>query len=204
MSDDGETAEYPVLSDEPIVVPRPRRAVARVAIAYMLAILIVGASAAYIGATVGYNRSAERTDRRIATLERDLADRRAARARDDATRDAQVGRLRQLVCLFADRVQPRDAEVERARAEFGCTYTPPVPQAVPSAMPEPGPRGDGRQTPGQPGPAPSRSRSGGQPNPTPQPPANPPVQPQPPGPPDEPEPEPDDGLICLPILGCLL
>lgn len=209
---DEETSEIPtlapVLADEPVVLQRPRRAVARVAIAYMLAILIVGSAAAYIGATVGYDRASARTDRRIATLEGDLAERRATRDRENATRDAQVKRLRQLVCTFADRVHPRDAEVERVRAEFGCTGNP-TPQVAPSSLPSPPagagpanpgqpPRGDGRQNPGPPAGAGRDPPSGGQPNPAPQPPA------QQPDPPAEPEPEPDDGLICLPILGCLL
>ncbi len=190
MGDEEPTAEYVVLSDEPIVIPQPRRAVARVAIAYMVAILIVGASAAYIGATVGYDRAAARTDRRIGTLERDLAERRAARNAENATRDAQVRRLRELVCVFADRVQPRDVDVERVRAEFGCTGGP-APGAKPGAMP--GAPRDRRS----PSPTATAGRTF-QPEPAPQ----PPVTPQPPDPPDEPEP--DEPLLCLPIIGCLL
>ncbi len=190
----------PVLTDEPIVVPRPRRAVAKVAIAYMLAILIVGAASVYLG----YGLARRDLDRRLKAVERYQSERRDVRdeekRRADAERadtDARVQRLRQLVCVFADRL-PRDSEVEKVRAEYGCTGNP-APSTTPSSLPDPpgqpnvpGPRGG--QTPQQ--IPPPRS---GQPQPAPQPPA------QPPDPPDGPEPEPDDGgLICLPLLGCLL
>ncbi len=209
MGDDkGEsTAEFAVLTDEPIVVPQPRRAVARVAISFGLAILVVGASAAYIGATIGYDRASGKIDRRVAAIERYQDERRGARDSEKAQADAEraaakaeLARLRAAFCVLADRAQPRDAEIDRVRAEFGCTGGPlPVPSVTPTGLPLPEqPRGDGRQPPGPPAGS-GRAADGDQPNPVPQPPA------QPPNPPDEPEPEPepDDGLLCLPLLGCL-
>ncbi len=201
---DAGTAEYAVMTDEPVVVPKPRRAVARVAVAYAAAILIASSASAYIAATVAYDRSEANTDRRVVDLERDLAGRRAARDAEQrrvdeerAATDYNVERGRRAVCVLADRT-PRDETVEELRAEFGCTG--PAPAPAQSGAPNGTPPGAGPPSvPGRNGPAGPRG------------PAGPPGSAGPAGPP-QPQPQPppapprngDGGRICLPIIGCLL
>lgn len=193
------TGEYAVLADEPVVLEKPRRAVAKVAIAYMAAILIVGVSAIYIG----YGLARRDLDRRVAAIEQYQNERRDVRDQEkqdaDAEREAtaaRVERLKQIVCVFADRAQPRDEDVQRIRQEFGCTGEPVAPATPGALLPPPSP--GGRATPGPRTGTPRGGVPGTLPAPAPQP---PPAVP----PPAEPEPDDeDDGILCLPIIGCLL
>lgn len=101
---------------------------------FALAVVVIAAIAAYLGAAAGYDRAARHTDGRIAALERDLAERRAVRADQDAVRDAQARRLLVLACVLLDHSQPRDSQIEAWRAELGCTggpYVIPAPASGP-------------------------------------------------------------------------
>lgn len=204
MSGSEKTETYQVLSDEPgLLFHRPRRQLVQVLVLYALLPLICAAAGSYITYTLGSDRS----DRRIAALEKDLAERRAARAEMDAQlkqqveqRAAEDAQLRKDACVAFDRIQPRDAAMLDLRRRYGCTGNPkpavaPGPTSVPSGGSQPAgqrPAGGGPTAPRQPAPAPQ------------QPPAGPQEPQGPPGPPGQPAP-PDDGLtVCLPIVGCLL
>jgi hypothetical protein len=128
---DGETERlHPVATDQPgLILHRPLQKLRQIAIVYALLPLLCAA----LGAWVAYRLTEASTDRRIAALEQDLAQRRAARAEQDAARDRQLGELRLLVCIFADHSQPRDDQVEAVRARYGCTGGPyPEPQSPPA------------------------------------------------------------------------
>jgi hypothetical protein len=109
-----------------------------IAVLFALAVVAVVVIAGYVSASVGgehaYNRSSRHTDERIATLESDLAERRAANQRQNVQRDQQIGELRRLVCVFADHAQPRDEQVRQVRAKYGCNGGP-YPEPVTSPSP---------------------------------------------------------------------
>lgn len=127
---DPERRQYPVTSDEPVSLTRPRRAVRATAVAYALAIVICSATGSYVATVIAHERGSAHTDRRIARLETDLGQRRAAAAEANARRDQQIAETRRVVCVVFNRLQPRDAEVERVRAEFKCDQQPdPQPSA---------------------------------------------------------------------------
>jgi hypothetical protein len=88
---------------------------------FALAVVLLAAVISYTAAVIAVYRAERHTDERVAVLERDLQQRRAAAAEQNANRDAQIAELRRLVCLFADHAQPRDAAVEDVRARYGCT-----------------------------------------------------------------------------------
>jgi hypothetical protein len=98
-----------------------------VSIGFALSVVIIAAAASYAGGRLAYEQSAAHTDARIAVLEGDLSQRRAAsmaanRIRDAqaAQRDAQIAELRRLVCAFADHAQPQDADIQQIRAQYHC------------------------------------------------------------------------------------
>ncbi len=109
------------------------RAVA-VAVILAVALGVVAGATAY----VAQSRSNSHTDRRIERLEADLAERRKAAAEANARRDQQLAEVGRLVCAVFNRVQPRDAEVERIRAMYRCDQLP-QPQPSPSVLPSPRP-----------------------------------------------------------------
>ncbi|MGC4886716.1 hypothetical protein ACLQ2W_06145 [Micromonospora sp. DT227] len=179
-------------------------------LAVVTAFVLTNITSYLIGQAV--RADADRDSRaRLAALERDFAadleSRRKARDKDVARQDAELRQLRADACTLADRINPRDAAVQDLRRRYGCagggrpastaSATPNTPRATP------GPRRTGGNRPGQPG---------AQPGPAPRPPAGttaprPPASstPKPPPPPStSPPPAPDGGLICLPLLGCLL
>lgn len=88
---------------------------------FAVAVMLLSSVIAYTSAVIAVHRAEQHTDERVAVLERDLQQRRAAAAQQNANRDRQIGELRRLVCLFADHAQPRDAAVEEVRAAYGCT-----------------------------------------------------------------------------------
>lgn len=136
---DDETDQlHPVATDQPgLILHRPLRKLRQVAIVYALLPLLCAAVGAWIATQVAYGRAERHTDARIATLEQDLAQRRAANQQSNAERDRQIAELRRLVCILADHAQPRDDQVEQVRATYGCTGGPyPEPSAAPPAPSE--------------------------------------------------------------------
>lgn len=205
----------PVLSDEPLVGENLTRRLRIVLLAMLAAFLLTNITSYLIGQAV--RADADRDTRgRVSTLEdqvnADLAERRARRDAEVAEQDAKLRQLRDDLCVALDRVQPRDQAVLAARNRNGCTANP-APSRTGGTVGPAGSRGgaapSGGSTPG----AGSGSGSGPRvvPSPVPGPagPQGPPGRPGPTGPapsnPATPPPErPDDGLICLPLLGCIL
>jgi hypothetical protein len=106
------------------------------AVAYAIAIVFCSAMGSYIATVVAHERGSAHTDERIARLEGDLAVRRAAAAEANARRDQQLAEVGRLVCAVVNRVQPRDAEVERIRVQYRCDQQPqPSGSPAPSAAP---------------------------------------------------------------------
>ncbi|MGI5247758.1 hypothetical protein [Dactylosporangium sp. CA-139066] len=135
--DDETERLHPLATDQPgLILHRPVAKWRQIAIMYALLPLLCAGVGAWIATQVAYARAEAHTDRRIAALERDLAERRAANTSANAERDRQIAELRRLVCIFADHAQPRDAQVEEVRARYGCTGGPyPVPQSPPPSAP---------------------------------------------------------------------
>lgn len=186
----------PVLSDEPIVGEGLTRRLRIVLVAVLVAFLLTNVTSYLIGQAV--RAEADRDTRsRVAALEQqvngELAERKAKRDAERADVEAQLAQFRRDLCVALDRVQPRDAAVSEARKRYGCTSNPkPVavgPPPRPSSVPvRPGGGGARPDNPPQ-GPS-------GRPGPPGPPPA--------PAPPSPPPPAGDDGLLCLPVLGCIL
>ncbi len=84
-----------------------------------------------VTAYIAQNRANEHTDRRLAELERDRAERRAAADAANARRDQQIAETQRIVCVVMNRIEPRDAEVQRIRVQFRCDAQP-DPAATPS------------------------------------------------------------------------
>jgi hypothetical protein len=178
---DGDDTEvlHPLATDEPgLILRRPVAKWRQIAIIYALLPLLCAA----LGGFVAVKVADASTDRRLATLEQDLAERRKVRAEQDAARDARTRDLLALVCVLLDHAQPRDADVEARRRQFGCDGGPyPQPSPIPTpVVPAPGtprtsawrpsrpvPRSAGATqrrptpSPGRPAPAPSPSAGGG-------------------------------------------
>jgi hypothetical protein len=200
----------PVMSDEPLVGEGLTRRLRIVLLAMLAAFLLTNITSYLIGQAI--RADADRDTRgRVANLERqvnaDLAERRDRRDAEKAEQDAQLRQLRDDLCVALDRVQPRDQAVMAARKRNGCTADPARPTASPAGST--GSRGgtaaSGGSTPG----AGSGARVVPTPAPGPPGPSGPPGRPGPsgpkPSPPATPPGEaPDGGLICLPILGCIL
>lgn len=173
----------PVLSDEPLVGQGIKRRVRVVLIAVATAFLLTNITSHLIGQAV--RADADRDARtRIADLERrfaaDLEERRKQRDAEVARQDAELRELRRDACTLVDRIQPRDAEVMRMRRRYGCTASPTSP-STPSRQVPAVPRGNATGNP-------EAGREQGEGNP-----------PRPAPPPPAP---PDDGLVCLPVIGC--
>lgn len=136
--DGNDTARlHPVATDQPgLVLHRPLQKLRQIAVVYALLPLLCAALGGFVAVKIGEAN----TDRRLGTLERDLADRRAANQKSNAERDRQIAELRRLVCTFADHAQPRDDQVEQVRATYGCTGGPyPEPTTSPAPrLPSPG------------------------------------------------------------------
>ncbi len=120
--------------------PQPRRVPLWQAVAVGLALaLLLGVVAgvtAYVAADKGRSQANAHTDRRLAALEADLTERRKAASEANARRDQQLRDTERIVCAVVNRVQPRDAEIERIRAEYRCDQQP-LPSASPRASPSP-------------------------------------------------------------------
>ncbi len=84
-----------------------------------------------VTAYVAQNRANEHTDRRLAELERDRAERRRAADAANARRDQQIAETVRIVCVVMNRIEPRDDEVQRYRAQFHCDSQP-QPAVTPS------------------------------------------------------------------------
>lgn len=194
----------PVLSDEPIVGQDLPRRLRVVLLSVVIAFVLTNLTSYLIGQAV--RADADRDSRaRLAALERDFAAdleaRRSARDKEVARHDAELRQLRADSCTLADRIVPRDAAVQSLRRRYGCsgdarpastlTVTPRPPAATPrsarpggAARPVPAPRPTAVTTASRP-----PTSSGPKPQPSPSTP---------------PPPAADDGLICLPLIGCLL
>jgi hypothetical protein len=94
------------------------------AVVFALAVVVVSGVTSYAGASYAYQRSEVHTDSRIAVLESDLSQRRAANAAANAERDDQIAELRAVLCVTLDHLTPRDADVERLRARYQCIGRP--------------------------------------------------------------------------------
>lgn len=202
----------PVLTDESLVVTNLTRRV-RIVLGAVVVAFVLGNLASYVF-VVGVANRIDR-DREILRAQRD---RQLAEQKEQTDRNrVAVQRMRGLVCVFADRL-PRDAQVQRVRAEFGCTGAGPSSAPSPGGpdvTPRSGPAVAPSTTESMAGPARVRPTTARPPpalrppvRPVPQPTAGrPPVIPRPPTRPPvthPPEPPDDDGLICLPIVGCVL
>lgn len=194
----------PVLADEPLIGQDLTRRVRVVLLSVVIAFALTNLTSYIIGQAV--RADADRDSRaRLAALERDFAadleTRRVVRDKEVARQDAELRQLRADACTLADRIVPRDAAVQSLRRRYGCTgdgrpasTSGPTPGA-PAATPGPGRPGKGDQTAPAPRP-PAGTRA-------PRPPASSGPKP-PPSPSNPPPPARDDGLICLPLLGCVL
>lgn len=196
-------------TDEPgVVVHSPRRQLARLLVLYAVLPLICAGA----GTFIAYELGNQRTDARLAALEEDLEQRRAASAAANAERDARLAQTRRDLCVVIDRVQPRDAAVEGVRRRYGCAPVPPGSSPAPSVSPSPEgrPSPDGTGGRSGTGDAGGGTRpAGGQP-PAPQPgapggpgPSGPGGQPPAPAPSPAPPPEPELELwvdVCVPLL----
>ncbi len=98
-----------------------------------MAVILLAAVVGYTSSVVAVNRAAKHTDNRVAVLERDLQQRRSAAAEQNANRDAQIGELRRLVCVFADHAQPRDRTIEEIRSRYDCVLPTPSVSPTPSS-----------------------------------------------------------------------
>ena len=187
---------HPVATDQPgLVLHQPQRKMWQIFAAFVFAITTCSAAAAYVGAAIAYHRASDDADVRFATLEKDLAERRKLAAEANAKRDAQQAKVSALVCTVLDRLQPRDADVEAARATYGCTANPKEMRQVPGAVRQPG--GAGGSEPGPTGPGSAHPPAPPAAAPVPRPPTTTPALPVPkPSTPPEP-------LVCVPLLGCL-
>lgn len=178
----------PVLADEPLVGTNLTRRVRITLVAIAVALLLSNVSAYLIGQAFAEHAN-ERTDQRIAALEADLAERRAARDRMDA-------QLRRDACTLADELAglvPDSQRLRDFRARYGCTGTPTATRSPSPPAPSPGGRTDGtagtRGTTGHPAPAPRPGPTRTTPAPSPTGTTRPPT---------------DGGLLCLPLVGCIL
>jgi hypothetical protein len=139
--EDGTRELHAVATDQPgLILHRPYQKLRQIAVVYALLPLLCAA----LGGFVVIRLAEANTDRRLATLEGDLAERRKIRQQEDAARDAQTRELLALVCTLLDHSQPRDAEVEKQRVKYGCTGGP-IPTATPAP---PTPSEPGRPSPG--------------------------------------------------------
>lgn len=197
----------PVLSDEPLVGQNLNRRLRIVLLSMLIAFLLTNVTSYLLGQAV--RAEADRDTRsRVSALEdqvnADLSERGERRDAEVAEQDAKLAQLRADLCVALDRVQPRDAAVLAARKRNGCTATSGRPSQAPqvgstasSARPgdkaNAGGSGPGSQVAPPPGPT-GPSGPPGRPGPS------APTLPIPP-PPEAPE---DGGLICLPLLGCVL
>ncbi|MFG3710870.1 hypothetical protein [Micromonospora sp. NPDC047730] len=195
----------PVLTDEPIIGQGLTRRLRVVLISVVITVVLTNLTSYLIGQAV--RTETERNTRaRLEALNRefaaDLEERRKARDAEAARQDASLQQLRRDACTLADRIVPRDAAVQALRQRYGCTG---------DARPSPGPTGEpatnrpGRPAGTQGGGSPDAPPAPGAPQP-PRPAPNPPPAPAPPSPDPTrpPTPPEDDGLICLPLLGCVL
>lgn len=201
----------PVLADEPLVGERLTQRLRIVLLAVVLAFVLTNAASYLIGQAV--RADAERDNRaRIAAIERKIADdleeRRQRRDAEVARQDEELRKLRESMCTLADRAQPRDEQIRRLRERYDCTGDPPAASPAPTRPPgsDAAPSGGrpGAATPSPPARSPQRPQAPAAPT---RPPATPPATPPRPTPTPTPPPpqEPDDdGLICLPIIGCIL
>lgn len=112
-----------------------------------LAVLLLAAVIGYTSSVFAVDRAEAHTDDRIAVLEKDLQQRRAVAAAQNANRDAQIAELRRLVCVLADHSQPRDASVQEVRARYGCDGLTPGLTPGPSTGPSPSPSATGSSRP---------------------------------------------------------
>lgn len=173
----------PILTDAPVTVHNPRGKIRAVMVLFAAAIVLAAASA-YLTTVIAYQRSTRHTDQRIATLERDLAQRRAVRADRDRETQALLEQYRHTICVLAE--QHSGPTIDQLRADYRCGPSiPSTPPSTPGASPTRASRGT---APRAPAPRPSPAAPG---TPRPQPAPSPP----PDGTPDEP--------FCLPLLGCL-
>jgi hypothetical protein len=149
---DDDTRElHPVATDQPgLILHRPYQKLRQIIVLYTLLPLVCAFVGGWIATQVAYQRSETHTDRRIAVLEGDLAQRRKANAEANAARDARTAELLALVCQLLDHAQPRDAGIEASRAKYRCTGNPPL-------APTPGPSSAPPRQPGQSRVPPERS-----------------------------------------------
>lgn len=205
----------PVLSDQPLVGEHLTRRLRIVLIAMLVAFFLTNLTSYLIGQAV--RAEADRDTRtRVDGVERKVTEdiearavqRDAERKRMEETNAAQQRELAQLrrdLCVALDRVTPRDQVVVQARRQYGCTggVAPAASRPAPAA-------GQPSQGAGASGGAPSGGGTEGAAPSAPRPPTAPPGPAGPSGPPGPSSPttsppaQTDDGLICLPVVGCVL
>lgn len=195
-----------MLTDEPLILRHPRRALGRLLVAVCAAAAVFAAAAA----VVAYQLSDHSMRQRVETLETERAQRRQEADAANRVRDARLEQTRRDLCVVVDRVQPRDTAVQDLRRRYGCTETPSGVTPAPAPSPPDGRPGGGTGT-GTGRDSSSRPAGGTSPAPRPGPsgPAGPPgppgAAPPPPPPPADPEPEPTDLLdLCVPLLDLCL
>ncbi len=94
------------------------------AVAVGLALAVLLGVVAGVTAFVAQSRANQHTDQRIERLEADLTERRRVAAEANARRDQQIAETQRVVCVVFNRLQPRDDEVQRVRAQFTCDALP--------------------------------------------------------------------------------
>ncbi|WP_213452341.1 hypothetical protein [Rhizomonospora bruguierae] len=182
------------------------------------AVLIATNPAAYAAGRRSQAEANTRLERNVASLEADLEGVRAAQAGMRQANEVTLTQVRRDMCAVAGRGAARDTVVRDVGGRYGCTVTVPVagPTRPPSLVGGAGAGGTtqpaGRQAAG-PGAGGSPAR---QPEPeliAPQQHAPQPATPAAPPPAPEPAPAPatpettapsHSGLLCLPLLGCVL
>jgi hypothetical protein len=114
----------PSTEDRLAFVPQVRVTPSWQAIVVGILVAVLLGIVAGVTAFVSQQRANDHTDHRIARLEADLAERRRVAAEANARRDQQIAETQRIVCVVMNRVQPRDAEVEKVRAQFNCAAQP--------------------------------------------------------------------------------
>jgi len=139
---DQPTLRYPVLSDEPVELRRPRRKARMIAASFAATIALTGATA-YAGTTYAISRAESDLRESRDQFARDLEQRRQERDRQQAEVDKDL-------CTVVTRLTP-DPATDELRRRYGCgPFVPPSSESGPTpgtagATP-PGPGGSPRSS----------------------------------------------------------
>src|SRR5690242_16582952 len=125
---DEPTLRYPVLSDEPVELRRPRRKARMIAASFAATIALTGATA-YAGTTYAISRAESDLRESRDQFARDLEQRRQERDRQQAEVDNDL-------CTVVTRLTP-DPATEELRRRYGCGPFVPRPTEA-GSTPAPG------------------------------------------------------------------